>query len=69
MLCGPRLSLSTQQHPEEEAALSLRTGTGEDEAEQVKVTESREGVGKGGGRKNMTLRRCTDDKSLHWGGL
>lgn len=57
MLPGPPLSLSSQQPPEEEAALSLWT-PGEDKAEQVKVTkkEGREGD-KEGMEKNMTQRR------------
>lgn len=56
MLPGPPLSLSSQQPPEEEAALSLWTGSGEDKAEQVKVTkkEGREGDKEGMEKKHDT---------------
>jgi len=43
--------LSAPQHPEEEAALSLWTGSEEDEAGKVKVAERRE-RGRGGERKH-----------------
>ncbi|TNN66321.1 hypothetical protein EYF80_023457 [Liparis tanakae] len=45
VLCGPSpFSLSTRQHPEEEAArCHRRNGSEEDEARRVKVTEGAEG--------------------------
>lgn len=57
VLSGPPISLSTQLHPEEEAALSLRTGSWEDEAEQVKVTEK----GVGGGEEERTEKHDTEE--------
>lgn len=68
VLSEPPFSLSTRQHLEEEAALSLWTGSGKTRQSKWKL-QRRGKKGERRGRKNMTQRRCTDDKSLHWGVL